>query len=97
MLRDIVEVRVMEGYQLRLRFEDGVEGTVNVAGLVDFSGVFAPLRAHDYFRQVRVNAELGTICWPNGADLDPDVLYSRVSGEPILVAEHETLSETATI
>ena len=97
MLRDIVDVRVMEGCQLRLRFEDGVEGTVNVAGLVDFAGVFAPLRAPDYFRQVRVNAELGTICWPNGADLDPDVLYSLVTGDPILVTEHETLSETATI
>jgi hypothetical protein len=91
MLKDIVDVRVMDGYQLHLRFEDGVGGTVDVAGLVTFTGVFAPLRAHDYFRQVRVNAELGTICWPNGADLDPDVLYSLVSGEPILVAEPEAL------
>ena len=82
MLKDIVDVRVMDGYQLHLRFEDGVAGTVDVAGLVTFTGVFAPLRAQDYFRQVRVNAELGTICWPNGADLDPDVLYSLVSGEP---------------
>jgi len=97
MLRDIIDVQVMEGYQLRLRFEDGVEGALNVADLVDFSGVFAPLRAHDYFRQVRVNAELGTICWPNGADLDPDVLYSLISGQPILVAEHEALPRIATI
>jgi hypothetical protein len=26
------------------------------------------------FRQVRVDDELGTIVWPNGADMDPDVL-----------------------
>jgi len=92
MLKDIVDVQVMDGYQLHLRFEDGLEGIINVAGLVDFTGMFAPLRAHDYFHKVRVNSELGTICWPNGADLDPDVLYSLISRKPIVVAEHEALS-----
>ena len=87
MLKDIVQVRVLDGYELHLRFEDGVEGRVDVAGLVAFTGVFAPLRERGYFLKVRVNPDLGTICWPNGADLDPDVLYAVVSGEPLLVAE----------
>ena len=92
MLKDIVDVEVMDGYRLHLRFDDGLDGIINVAVLVDFTGVFAPLRDDDYFRKVRVNPELGTICWPNGADLDPDVLYSLISREPIVVAEHEALS-----
>ncbi len=91
MLKDVIDVRVMDDYQLHLRFEDGVQGAVDVAGIVAFTGVFAPLRSQDYFRRVRVDAELGTICWPNGADLDPDVLYSLVTGEPILLAEPEAL------
>jgi hypothetical protein len=91
MLKDVIDVRVMDDYHLHLRFEDGVQGAVDVADLVAFTGVFAPLRSHDYFRRVRVDAELGTICWPNGADLDPDVLYSLVTGEPILLAEPEAL------
>jgi hypothetical protein len=91
MLKDVVDVRVMDDYQLHLWFEDGVQGIVDVADFVAFTGVFAPLRAHDYFRTVHVDAELGTVCWPNGADLDPDVLYSLVTGEPILMAEHEAL------
>ena len=91
-LKDIVDVQVMGGYQLHLCFEDGLEGIINVGSLVDFTGVFAPLRADDYFRKVRVNSELGSICWPNGADLVPDVLYSLISREPIVVAEHEALS-----
>ena len=91
MLRDIVQVKVLDGCELHLRFEDGVEGRVDVAGLVAFTGVFAPLRERGYFLKVRVNPDLGTICWPNGADLDPDVLYAAVSGQPILVTEPEAL------
>jgi uncharacterized protein DUF2442 len=83
MLKDIVEVRPLENYRLYLRFEDGVEGTVDLANCVRFEGVFAPLQERAYFVQVQVHAELGTIFWPNGADLDPDVLYSRVTGQPI--------------
>lgn len=83
MLKDIVAVKPMDGYQLRLRFEDMAEGEVDIAKLVTFTGVFATLRELAYFRQVSINSELGTIVWPNGADLDPDVLYSQITGEPI--------------
>ncbi len=34
-----------------------------------------PLRDRAYFRKVRVDPELGTVVWPNGYDLDPDVLH----------------------
>jgi hypothetical protein len=37
--------------------------------------MFEPLRDLDEFRKVAVDRELGTIVWPNGADLDPDVLH----------------------
>ncbi len=83
MLRDIVEVDPLDDYRLRIRFEDGAEGVIDVAQLVPFSGVFAPLRDRNEFLSVRVNPELGTICWPSGADLDPDVLYSLVTGEAL--------------
>jgi len=39
--------------------------------------VFEPLKDPKVFRQVRVDKEAGTVAWPNGADLDPDVLYIR--------------------
>jgi hypothetical protein len=54
-----------------------------VTDLVPFEGVFAPLQDRNYFVQVRVNPDTGTICWPNDADLDPDVLYAMVTGEPL--------------
>lgn len=92
MLKDVVEVRPLEGYRLFLRFEDGVQGEVDVASLVEFKGVFAPLKDREFFAQVRVDPELGTVVWPNGADLDPDVLYARVSGRPLPRFEVKTAS-----
>jgi hypothetical protein len=83
MLQDIVEAIPLDGYRLKLRFEDGAEGVVDVAQLVSFTGVFAPLRDPKEFAAVRVNVELGTVCWPSGADLDPDVLYALVTGAAV--------------
>ena len=86
MLNDIVSVQPMGGYRLQLRFEDGIEGEVDIATIISFDGIFAPLQEQAEFRKVSVDPELGTICWPNGADLDPDVLYARIAGEDISVS-----------
>jgi hypothetical protein len=84
MLKDIVVARALGDYRLHLRFEDGVEGVVDLGPHLSFHGVFEPLRDPAYFAQVRADAELGTVVWPNGADLDPDVLYGRITGTPVL-------------
>ena len=83
MLTDVTAVEPLDGYRLHIRFEDGVEGTVDLAEIISFTGVFAPLKDRAYFIQVYINPDLGTICWPNGADVDPDVLYALVTDEPI--------------
>ena len=83
MWQDVVSVEARENYCVFLRFEDGAAGIVDVAELVEFSGVFAPLRDRVYFEQVRIEPDLGTIVWPNGADLDPVVLYARATGQPL--------------
>lgn len=86
-LHDVMNVDVLDGYRLRLRFEDGAEGDVDVTDLVPFEGVFAPLRDGAAYTSVRVDPDLGTIVWPNGADLDPAVLYPKVTGAPLPGAE----------
>jgi len=86
MLKDIIEVTPLAGYRLRLRFEDGVGGEVNLETIIKFEGVFAPLRERVFFEQVSIHSELGTICWPNGADLDADVLYAQITGKKLPVA-----------
>lgn len=80
---DVVEARVIEGYRVFLRFEDGVAGELDLGELIRFDGVFAPLRDKIEFAKLRVDPEAGTIVWPGGADLDPDVLHAAVSGQPL--------------
>jgi Protein of unknown function (DUF2442) len=83
MLKDVISVIPCDPYRLQIRFEDGVEGIVALDEMVTFHGVFAPLRDPSEFRRVSVHPELGVVCWPNGADLDSDVLYARITGTPI--------------
>ena len=83
MVAEITEAKVIAGHRLMLRFNDGAEGEVDLAGVLSFHGVLAPLADPGYFSRVRVDPEAGTIVWPNGSDLDPDVLYSLATNEPI--------------
>ena len=92
MLKDIVAAHALSNYRLHLRFEDGVEGVVDLAPHLSFRGVFEPLRDPAYFAPVRVDPELGSVAWPNGADLDPDVLYGRLTGIPIFQEQDTRLA-----
>ncbi|MHB1292473.1 MAG: DUF2442 domain-containing protein [Sulfuricella sp.] len=93
-LIDIREVRPLANRQLELTFADGLRATLDMDQVLkkSYTGVFAPLLEPDYFRQVKVDRELGTIVWPNGADVCPDVLYSFASGKPIIVNGERVLN-----
>lgn len=86
MLNRIQSVRALGGYRLNLGFTDGRSGDVDLRDdVVGRGGVFTDLEDVSYFARVQVDAEAGTIMWPNGVDLDPDVLYSRATGRPLPV------------
>jgi len=82
---DVVEARSLGGHRVHLRFEDGVEADLDLTELIRFDGVFAELRDPTRFAELRVDSELGTICWPGGADIDPLILHARATGIPIYV------------
>ncbi len=86
----VIAVRPVDGYRLELTFDDEVVGVVDFDGwLIGTGGLLERLADREFFRQVSVDQEAGTIQWPNGVDLCPDVLYSRVTGLPIPFAEVE--------
>jgi hypothetical protein len=88
----ITNVQALDGYRVELTFSDSVQGIVDLADrIVGRGGVFGPVKDSRFFRQVRVDKELGTIVWPNGADICPDLLYSLVTGQPVSPPEPETV------
>lgn len=80
MFLHIDRVTHVSGYQLRLAFNNGIEKDVDLTGELH-GEVFEPLRDPQVFRRVQVNAETGTIEWPNGADFAPEFLFGL--GTPV--------------
>lgn len=77
-------VRHVKDYELEISFTDGAVGLLDFRSrVVGRGGVFGPLENIDFFRQVTVDREAGTLVWPNGVDLCPDVLYAEVTGKAI--------------
>jgi hypothetical protein len=71
----LVEARVVADFVVSLRFSDGVAGRVDLRCALN-GPVFASLKDPEEFRKLSLDLELGTITWPNGADLAPEFLYA---------------------
>ena len=72
----VTKARVTGLYTLEVTFSDGLVGEMDLLPEL-YGEVFEPLRDPAFFAQVRVDPELGTIVWPNGADFSPEYLYRR--------------------
>ncbi len=70
----------MDGFRLWLKYEDGIEGIVDLSDLAG-RGVFEAWSELEVFDAVTVN-ESGAVVWPGDIDLCPDALYSRLTGRP---------------
>lgn len=70
----VLDARYLEGHRVWLRFDDGLEGEIDLAGVLR-GPVFEPLKDPAYFSNFTVD---WTLTWPNGADIAPESLYTRV-------------------
>ena len=71
----VTDVEYLNGYRLQLRFNNGIEGIVDLQPEL-YGEVFEPLLDKQLFRQVFLTSR--TIEWPNGADFAPEFLLSLV-------------------
>ncbi len=78
----ITSVTPVEGYKIRVRFEDGIEGVSDLSSLVGH-GVFKRFNDVDFFNQVFINPATDTVTWPGDIDLCPDSLYEEITGKKI--------------
>jgi hypothetical protein len=73
-MRYVIAVEPLEPYKLRVTFDNRVVKIVDMASFLHRK-IYAPLKNFEFFKRVRVDLELDTIVWENGADICPNVLY----------------------
>jgi hypothetical protein len=61
-------------YALRVEFDDGLQQTIEFSPVLA-GDLYRPLRDPELFGQVRLDPEVHTLVWPNGADFDPATLH----------------------
>jgi hypothetical protein len=65
---------IVSAYTLRVRFDDNTEQTIDFRPILA-GELYTPLRNLELFNQVRIDPEVATLVWPNGADFDPATLH----------------------
>jgi hypothetical protein len=78
-MRKITEVKVLQGYCLELKFDNGVCGMVDLSNLAG-RGVFALWQDRHFFEQAQIGSS-GELIWEDQIDLCPDSLYLKVTGQ----------------
>jgi hypothetical protein len=74
MILQVTDAKHLQDYQIWLKFNDDAEGVVDLSKEL-WGDMFEPLKDLSLFSQVKLDTELDTIVWPNGADLAPEFLH----------------------
>lgn len=85
MYYDARQAEYLSEYRIRVVFENGRSGVVDLSRLVHRGGVFDTLRDIDRFKQFFIHPELKVLSWPGDLDVAPETLYSEATGEPLPV------------
>lgn len=73
----VKQAKYLHDYVIWLRFNDGAEGEVDLAGELE-GEVFGPLKDINKFKSFKIDPVLETIVWENGADVAPEFLYENM-------------------
>lgn len=87
-VQTVTGFEIVADYTLRVKFDDGTEQTIDFEPIL-LGPVFGPLRDRELFNQVRLEADLGTLVWPTGADIDPTVLHDWPQHVEVIIARRK--------
>ena len=76
MFLSIQEAQYLQDYKVKIKFTDGKIGIVDLQNEL-YGTVFKPLKNKKLFSTLKVDKDLETIVWDNGADLAPEYLYFK--------------------
>ena len=79
MLKDVVSAIYKGEYKIEVTFEDGVTGIVDFSKFLSNGGVFEKFRNIEFFKNFRINRELGVLTWGGEVDIAPETLYAEAT------------------
>ncbi|HCE45777.1 MAG TPA: DUF2442 domain-containing protein [Lentisphaeria bacterium] len=77
MFLHVQKAKYVKDYVIWVRFNNGAEGQVDLKDEL-YGEVFTPLRNPEMFKSFKVDPEIETIVWKNGADMAPEFLYGKI-------------------
>lgn len=81
MYYSVVSAEHIAGYRLRVGFEDGNSGVVDLEPYAKKGGVFSGLADPVFFKRFEINRDFGALCWGDEVDIAPESLYRKVVGD----------------
>ena len=70
----MTKFEIVGPYKIRIHFNDGASQTINFEPVL-VGEMYGPLREPRVFNSVKIDSEVHTLVWPNGADFDPATLH----------------------
>jgi Protein of unknown function (DUF2442) len=70
----VTSIELLGGYWIRVGFDDSSVREIDLEPVLE-GEIYGPLRNSRVFESVRIDPEVHTLVWPNGADFDPAVLH----------------------
>lgn len=80
----VISFSVVGPYRLEITFDDQTEQTIDFEPVLA-GELYRPLRNLETFNQVRLDTEVHTLVWPNGADFDPATLHDWPQVEDAMI------------
>jgi hypothetical protein len=83
MIPDVVSASYKGGYKIEVKFENGRKGIVDFSRYLEKGGVFDRFKDIDFFKNFKINRELGVLTWQDEIDIAPETLYAEATGTPL--------------
>jgi len=83
MLKDVVSANYKGGYKIEVTFEDGATGVVDFSKYLSKGGVFEKFKDIEFFKDFKINEELGVLTWGDEVDIAPETLYAEATNSPL--------------
>jgi len=83
MLKDVISADYKGGYKIKVTFEDGATGVVDFSKYLSKGGVFEQFKDMEFFKDFKINEELGVLTWGDEVDIAPETLYAEATNTPL--------------